>query len=107
MNDGAERREQVIDELTSEQRLQRQQIRDDAEVLQSLIKHPGWARYIALLEIAGNNFNKTLMQPLSSALESVRTEYAKGALYGIQGAASLPHAKIREAADLNKKTDGA
>lgn len=105
MPNDAERRDEVVDELGREERQRRQQLRDDAEIFQTLVKHPGWARFMALCEVAGNNFNKTLMQPLENTQQVVKMEFAKGALYGIQGVASLPHAKIKEAADLGLLKD--
>lgn len=101
----AELPNETLEEISREERQRRHQLKADAEVFQTLVKHPGWARYMALCEVAGNNFNKTLMQPLENSLQVVKTEFAKGALYGIQGVASLPHAKIKEAADLGLLKD--
>lgn len=96
---------ETVDEIAAEERKRRAQLKSDAEVFQMLIKHPAWPRYISMLEQIGNNFNQRLMQPLENSFQSVKTEFAKGALTGIQAAASLPHAKIKEAADLKLLDD--
>lgn len=96
----------VAHELEADERARRREIKDDAELFKMLLKHPAWPRYMEMLEKIGNNFNQRLMTPLQNSFESVKTEFAKGALTGIQACASLPHAKIKEAADLGKSDDG-
>jgi len=98
--------ERVLHEVDAKQRAERLRLREDVELFRQLLAHPGWPRYMAALEQIGNNFNQTLMTPLNNSFESVRTEFAKGALTGIQAAAALPHAKIKEAADLKLTDDG-
>ncbi len=93
------------EEIAAKQREETSKIREDAELLQSLIAHPGWKPYMRLIEMVGQNYNKTLNEPLSNTFECVRTEYAKGALMGLTLAASLPNSKINEAAELRKTTD--
>lgn len=95
----------VRSEIAQEQRKDTSIIKADAELMQSLVKHPGWARYMAMIEAVGQNFNRTLMTPLNDVGETVKTEHAKGALTGLSVAASLPSAKIREASELTKTTD--
>jgi hypothetical protein len=97
---------ETVKELTSEERMRRQELRSDAEVFQTLIKHPGWPRYMAMIEKVGNNFNIRIMQPLPNMDAALGAEHAKGALYGLSLAAQLPSAKIREAADLKSDGDG-
>lgn len=108
MDDDAELKGQarVKHELASEARAKSREIKDDAELFKMLIKHPGWPRYLALIEQVGNNFNQKLMAPLENSFQCVKTEFAKGALTGIQACASLPYAKIKEAADLKNTDDG-
>jgi hypothetical protein len=92
-------------EIESEQRSQRRQIREDAELLAGLMKHPGWPRYIALIEAVGQNFYHEAMMPLENLMLATKMEYAKGALKGLTLATSLPSAKIREASELTHGTD--
>lgn len=89
-------------DIASQQRIERQQIKQDAEVLQSLIKHPGWPRFMALIEKVGNNYQTEIMRPSQNSLELVKMEFAKGALTGLSAAAHLPSAKIKEAAELTE-----
>lgn len=91
-------------EIANSQRKDRTTVKADAELMQSLIKHPGWPRYMAMIEAVGQNFNNQMMQPLVNVMEVTKTEYAKGALTGLSVAASLPSAKIREASDLSNQS---
>ena len=93
-------REATVEELSAAQRKERLQLKADAEVMISLTRHPGWATYMRMLESIGNNFNQKVMKPIENSFESVRVEYAKGALTGISAAASMPSAKIKEAREL-------
>lgn len=88
------------EDIASQQRIERQQIRQDAEVFQSLLKHPGWPRYLAMIEKVGGNYHQEVMRPLNNSFESVKAEFAKGALTGLSLAAQLPSAKIKEAMEL-------
>lgn len=92
-------------EIESDQRTQRRQIREDAELMEGLLLHPGWKRYLAMIESVGQNFNGQIMAPLSNVLECTKTEFAKGALTGLSLAVQLPSAKMREAKELSKSTD--
>lgn len=89
------------EEILAQQREIRRKTKEDAELLAGLIKHPGWARYIALIEAVGQNYNQTLNEPLENVMLVTKHEYAKGALKGLTLAASLPHLKMREAQDFN------
>lgn len=92
-------------ELASEERSKRAQVKSDAELFQGLIKHPGWPRYIAMIEAVSQNFYKTAMKPLENVMQVTTTEHAKGALTGLSLAAQLPSAKIREAEELKRPAD--
>ena len=89
------------EEILSQQRELRRKTKEDAELLAGLVKHPGWARYIALIEAVGQNFNHTLNEPLENVMLVTRTEYAKGALKGLSLAATLPYTKMQEARELS------
>ena len=92
--------DRTVEEIQRDQRADRRKIREDAEMFEVLVKSPGWKRYLELVEQVGQNFHVKLMTPLESSLEVVKMEHAKGALYGLNIAASLPGAKIAEARDL-------
>lgn len=93
---------EVAKEIESEQRAERRKIREDSELLEGLMKHPGWARYMALIEAVGQNFHREAMLPLENLMLATKGEYAKGTLNGLTLAASLPSAKIREASELTR-----
>lgn len=93
------------EEIASQQRIETQQIKQDAETFQSLLKHPGWPRFLVLLEKVGNNYHNEIMRPSQNSLELVKMEFAKGALTGLSLAAQLPSAKIKEAQELGKAAD--
>lgn len=92
-------------EIESDQRTQRRQIREDAELMEGLLLHPGWKRYLAMIEAIGQNYHAALLAPLNNSFECVKGEFAKGALTGLSVASSLPTAKMREAKELSKSTD--
>jgi len=95
----------MTDDLQSEQRAQRAEVLKDADLLRQLIAHPGWPRYLALIEAVGQNFHQTAMKPLKNVFEVTEGEYAKGALNGLTLAATLPHSKIAEAETLRNPSN--
>ena len=95
----------TIEEIEVAQRAERVAIKNDSELLQGLVKHPGWPRYLALIEAIAQNYNKQAMQPLENVFEVTKGEYAKGALMGLTLAAAAPSAKIREANELTRNTE--
>lgn len=90
----------VQDELASDERDRRRRAIKDSEAFETLLKHPGWEAYLRLIEAVAQNYYKTTMMPLENVFEVTKTEHAKGTLYGLNLAASLPHAKIQEAKEL-------
>jgi hypothetical protein len=106
LNDGvgvSEVTDKTLDEIAASQRADRRKIREDAELFETLVKSPGWKRYLELVEQVGQNFYVKLMTPLDNSFEVVKLEYAKGALNGLNAAASLPGAKIAEARELRRE----
>jgi hypothetical protein len=95
----------TIDDIESKQRRERQQIRDDAELFEDLMRHKGWRRYLAMVEIVAQNYHATVMKPLETLLEMPKTEFAKGALTGLSLATQLPIMKIREAVELRRPSE--
>ncbi len=95
----------TIEEIEVAQRAERVSIKNDAELLQGLVKHPGWPRYLALIEAIAQNYNKEAMRPLENVWEVTKGEFAKGALMGLTLAAAAPSAKIREANELTRNTE--
>jgi len=92
-------------EIELQQQKDRSQVKSDAELFQGLIKHPGWPRYIALIEAVSQNYYKKVMQPVENVMLCTTTEHAKGALTGLSLAAQLPSAKIREAEELRRPSE--
>lgn len=85
-----------MDDIEQSTREQRAKTLKDADLLQGLIAHPGWKVFCELIQTVGQNYYATLMTPLQNTSEVTQTEYAKGALNGLQTAASLPQSKIEE-----------
>lgn len=95
----------TIAEIETAQRAERVTVKNDADLFQGLMMHPGWKRYLALIEAVAQNYNKEAMRPLENVFEATKAEYAKGALFGLTLAATLPSAKIREANELTRNTE--
>lgn len=89
-----------MNDQEKELREQRAKTLKDAELLESLVAHPGWAVYCELIQTVGQNFYVQLMTPLENAFESTKTEYAKGTLNGLQSAVAMPSRKIAESKSL-------
>lgn len=94
-----------MDDIEQSTREQRAKTLKDAELLQGLIAHPGWATFIELIEHVGQNFYKQAMRPLNNTFEVTQTEYAKGTLNGLQSAVEMPSRKIAEAKLLRNPSD--
>jgi hypothetical protein len=92
----------TIDDIARQQRLERSQIREDAELFGDLMRHKGWGRYMALIEKVAQNHYANVMKPLDSSLECVKIEYAKGVLGGLTLATAIPQMKITEAQGLRR-----
>ena len=87
----------TVNEIELQQRQQRRQIREDAELFGELMKHKGWPRYMALVEAIAQNYHSTIMKPIDNVLEATKPEFAKGVLSGLTLATAIPGMKIREA----------
>jgi hypothetical protein len=94
--------DKAVDEIERKQRAERIQIRADAEMLADLMKHQGWARYLALVEAIAQNYHANLMAPLQNVMEATKTEFAKGVLSGLTLATAIPNLKIHEAQTLRQ-----
>jgi hypothetical protein len=95
----------TINEIERKQRADRAQIRKDAEAFAALMAHPGWGRYMALVESIGQNYHASIMKPLESVLEATKVEFAKGVLSGLSLATAIPQLKINEAHELRRHDD--
>jgi len=95
----------TINEIEQQQRTQRRQIREDAELFDELMKHKGWPRYLSLVESIAQNYHATIMKPLDNALETTRTEFAKGVLSGLTLATAIPQLKINEAHEMRRAVE--
>jgi hypothetical protein len=92
-------------EIELQQRQQRRQIREDAELFGELMKHKGWPRYISLIETIAQNYHGTIMKPLDNVMEATKPEFAKGVLSGLTLATAIPGLKIQEAHQLSPQRD--
>lgn len=92
-------------ELSQDERMRRRQVRTDAELFGELLKHPGWGRYLSMVEAVAQNHHTAIMKPVESLLEMPRVEYNKGVLSGLSLASALPQMKIQEAHDLVRRAD--
>jgi hypothetical protein len=95
----------TINEIEAQQRSQRRQIREDAELFGELMKHKGWPRYISLIETIAQNYHSTIMKPLDNVMEATKPEFAKGVLSGLTLATAIPGLKIQEAHQLSPQRD--
>jgi hypothetical protein len=92
----------AIDDIERKQREERIQVRKVAELFESLMAHPGWPKYIALVETIGQNYHGTIMKPLENVFEATKIEFAKGVLSGLSLATAIPRLKINEAQELRR-----
>jgi hypothetical protein len=95
----------TVNEIELKQRQERRQIKEDAELFGELMKHKGWARYMALVEQIAQNYHVAIMKPLENVLEATKPEFAKGVLNGLTLATAIPGLKIREAHELSSQRD--
>lgn len=98
-DEDAEVKQTAAQEIASEQRMENERLREDARLMQQLLAHPGWRRYVSMIEAVSQNYYLKIMTPMETSLEAVKMEHAKGTLNGLSLSAQLPSAKIREAAD--------
>jgi hypothetical protein len=57
----------VLSDIDAQQRMERRQIREDAELFGELMKHKGWGRFVALVERVAQNYHAQVMKPLDSS----------------------------------------
>jgi hypothetical protein len=98
------RREQVAEEIRSEQKKKDQKIIDIGERMEALVKSQVFRDLQELISSVGDNLlGKILAAPSGEANAHLKIEYDKGTLYGLQLAMSLPARKIEEAKGLRSK----
>jgi hypothetical protein len=95
----------TINEIERQQRQQAATVREDAELFHELMRHKGWGRYMALVEVIAQNYHGAIMKPLDSSLEVVKVEFAKGVLSGLSLATAIPQMKITEAQQLRRSSE--
>jgi hypothetical protein len=91
--------------LEDDRRQQTAEINRDAELMEQLLNHPGWKRYISLVESVGQNYFAQVAAPLENIFEATKGEYAKGTLNGLTLATSLPRSKIEESKSLRNPSN--
>jgi len=92
----------TMSDIERQQREQARTTRADAELFVDLMKHPGWPRYMSLVETIAQNYHGVIMKPLDSSLEVVKIEFSKGVLSGLTLATAVPTMKIREAQEMRR-----
>jgi hypothetical protein len=95
----------TMSDIAAKQREERAKIRADADLFVELLRHPGWPRYVELVQTVAQNYHATIMKPLESILECGKIEFAKGVLSGLSLASTLPTMKINEARELRREAD--
>lgn len=81
----------IFEELLKSSRKATQEDLKLADDLEALMRHPGWASYLALvLGRRIQDLGELLLQPAGSTSGAWRTEFIKGALYGLCLARDLP-----------------
>lgn len=95
----------TITDIEAKQRMERRQIKEDAELFNELMKHKGWGRYMAMVEAIAQNYQAAIMKPLENVLEATKPEFAKGVLSGLTLAIAIPGLKIREAHELSPRRE--
>lgn len=79
-----------------------------ADMLQTLTAHPGWAPYLnQVLGIRIQNIGVAILDPAGSTSGMVRTEFLKGAMYGLCLARDLPSVIIRSMRDVRSPQENA
>lgn len=95
----AEQEKTTAQEIAADQRKEHSILKADALLMRALMKHPGWPRYLSMIEASAQTWNNIAREPLGNLLEVGKLEHAKGTLNGLSLAAQLPAAKIRQAID--------
>lgn len=95
----------TVNEIEQQQRSERALVRADADLFRDMMKHKAWPRYMALIETIAQNYHASIMKPIDNALESTKTEFAKGVLSGLSLATAIPNMKIKEAQELRRGSD--
>jgi hypothetical protein len=73
------------------------EMRRDAKIaalLRSLISSPGWEEFKRQINERAKEQHNLMLQPATDIMSVYRTEYAKGAVYGLTLALALPEAII-------------
>ena len=95
----------TLNEIELKQRSEARQVRSDADVFHELMKHPGWPRFLTLVETIAQNYHVAIMKPVENILEMPKAEFAKGVLSGLSLATAIPQMKINEARELRSQPD--
>ena len=98
-------REQII-ELHKIARVADKDDKELAEILEGLVKHPGWVAYQTLLGRRIQMFADTVMAPAGSNDGAIALEWVKGAMSGLLIARNLPSVIIDAMKPKAPATDG-
>lgn len=90
-----------LEELKKQAIVADKEDRERGEILQSFVKHPGWALFLALVEKNMQAAADMLMQPEQTLeRDGMNSEYLKGTMRGLIIARDIPSATIAGMKDI-------
>lgn len=82
--------EDTIDEAIRDGRKALREDQEKAEILGTLVRHPGWKVYMRLVESHKQSFGDVLLRPAGGLDGAINSEYIKGVVCGLLLATNLP-----------------
>lgn len=77
--------------------------KERAEVLGSLMKHPGWATYVAIIQAQVQSLSEEMLKPATGVDSLVASECIKGTMRGLLLAGALPSTIIEQMKGLQQE----
>lgn len=96
----------TLDELRKEGRSADQVDKERMDLFRALMKHPGWAVYLELVEARIQVYADKVMSPSGSVDGAIALEWVKGAMSGLILARDLPSVTIAAIEAAVPATDG-
>lgn len=94
----------TADELREQSRAADREDKELGELMQGLVKHPGWAAFTTLLNKNMQGAADTLMQSEQQLVAGgSNSEYVKGTMRGLMVARDLPYASIATMKSLSSE----
>lgn len=93
----------IFDELLKSSRKATKEDVQLADALEALIKHPSWGPYAnQVLGARIQNLGELILQPAGSTSGAWKTEFLKGALYGLCLARDMPSVIVASMRDVRQ-----